>query len=79
MENFALLFESFGPWAVVVLSLVWCARFITLQLDKAQAERQLLQERHSEEMSRLTDVIQNNTLAVQQLVNMLDERNKENG
>lgn len=79
MDIITEMINTFGPWAVVVLALIWCSQFITSQLDKAQAERQDLQNRHTEEMGKMTEVIQNNTLAVQQLVTLITDGRDANG
>lgn len=74
MEQLTALINMFGPWGVVVLSLVWCAKFITEQLEAAQKERQALQQQHTDEMGKFTDIIQNNTEALNRLRDLMERK-----
>lgn len=65
------LFNMFGPWAVVIVVLIWGSNFLTDQMDKARADRLAERDAHREEVGQLTEVIQNNTLAIQKLTDII--------
>lgn len=65
------LFNMFGPWAVVIVVLIWGSKFLTDQMDKARADRLAESDAHREEISQLTEVISNNTLAIQRLTDII--------
>ena len=65
------LFNMFGPWAVVIVVLIWGSKFLTDQMDKARADRLAESDAHQEEVSQLTEVISNNTLAIQRLTDII--------
>lgn len=65
------LFNMFGPWAVVIVVLIWGSKFLTDQMDKARADRLAESDAHREEVSQLTEVISNNTLAIQRLTDII--------
>ena len=65
------LFNMFGPWAVVIVVLIWGSKFLTDQMDKARADRLTESDAHREEVSQLTEVISNNTLAIQRLTDII--------
>ena len=65
------LFNMFGPWAVVIVVLIWGSKFLTDQMDKARADRLAESDAHREEVRQLTKVISNNTLAIQKLTDII--------
>lgn len=65
------LFNMFGPWAVVIVVLIWGSKFLTDQMDKARADRLTEGDAHREEVGQLAEVIQNNTLAIQKLTDII--------
>lgn len=65
------LFNMFGPWAVVIVVLIWGSKFLTDQMDKARADRLAESDAHREEIGQLTEVISNNTLAIQRLTDII--------
>lgn len=65
------LFNMFGPWAVVIVMLIWGSKFLTDQMDKARADRLAESDAHREEVGQLTEVISNNTLAIQRLTDII--------
>lgn len=65
------LFNMFGPWAVVIVVLIWGSKFLTDQMDKARADRLAESDAHREEVTQLTEVISNNTLAIQRLTDII--------
>lgn len=65
------LFNMFGPWAVVIVVLIWGSKFLTDQMDKARADRHAESDAHREEVGQLTEVISNNTLAIQRLTDII--------
>ena len=65
------LFNMFGPWAVVIVVLIWGSKFLTDQMDKARADRLAESDAHGEEVSQLTEVISNNTLVIQRLTDII--------
>lgn len=65
------LFNMFGPWAVVIVVLIWGSNFLTDQMDKARADRLAESDAHREEVGQLTEVISNNTLAIQRLTDII--------
>ena len=44
------LFNMFGPWAVVIVVLIWGSKFLTDQMDKARADRLAESDAHREEV-----------------------------
>lgn len=78
MEYVTQLVNEFGPWAIVVVALVWLAKFASDQLATAREDRNLESERHQEEIAKLTEVISNNTNAIIELTTLIKE-NKDNG
>lgn len=71
VDAVAALFNMFGPWAVVIVVLIWGSKFLTDQMDKARADRLAESDAHREEVGQLTEVIQNNTLAIQKLIDII--------
>lgn len=65
------LFNMFGPWAVVIVVLIWGSKFLTDQMDKARADRLTESNAHREEVGQLAEVVQNNTLAIQKLTDII--------
>lgn len=65
------LFNMFGPWAVVIVVLIWGSKFLTDQMDKARADRLTESDAHRKEVGQLAEVIQNNTLAIQKLTDII--------
>lgn len=65
------LFNMFGPWAVVIVVLIWGSKFLTDQMDKARADRLAESDAHREEVGQLAEVISNNTLAIQRLTDII--------
>lgn len=65
------MFNMFGPWAVVIVVLIWGSKFLTDQMDKARADRLAESDAHREEVCQLTEVISNNTLAIQRLTDII--------
>lgn len=87
MEEFNTLFNQIGPWAVVVFSLVWLAYFAKEQIADARAERKESEERHTEEVNklseaigtqseRMSEVIQNNTEALIRLTSLVEKKSQ---
>ena len=70
------LFNMFGPWAVVIVVLIWGSKFLTDQMDKARADRLTESDAHREEVGQLTEVISNNTLAIQRLTDIITKGEK---
>lgn len=70
------LFNMFGPWAVVIVVLIWGSKFLTDQMDKARADRLAESDAHREEVGQLTEVISNNTLAIQKLTDIITKGEK---
>lgn len=70
------LFNMFGPWAVVIVVLIWGSKFLTDQMDKARADRLAESDTHREEVGQLTEVISNNTLAIQRLTDIITKGEK---
>lgn len=71
VEAVTALFNMFGPWAVVIVVLIWGSKFLTDQMDKARADRLTESDAHREEVGQLTEVISNNTLAIQRLTDII--------
>lgn len=71
VDAVATLFNMFGPWTVVIVMLIWGSKFLTDQMDKARADRLTESDAHREEVGQLTEVIQNNTLAIQKLTDII--------
>lgn len=71
IDTATTLFNVFGPWAVVVVVLIWGSKFLTDQMDKARADRLAESDAHREEVGQLTEVISNNTLAIQRLTDII--------
>ena len=71
IDTVTTLFNVFGPWAVVVVVLIWGSKFLTDQMDKDRADRLAVSDAHREEVGQLTEVIQNNTLAIQKLTDII--------
>ena len=65
------LFNMFGPWAVVIVVLIWGSKFLTDQMDKARADRLAESDAHRKEIGQLTEVISNNTMAIQKLTDII--------
>lgn len=65
------LFNMFGPWAVVIVVLIWGSKFLTDQMDKARADRLTESDAHRKEVGQLTEVISNNTMAIQRLTDII--------
>lgn len=65
------LFNMFGPWAVVIVVLIWGSKFLTDQMDKARADRLSESDAHRKEVGQLTEVISNNTMAIQRLTDII--------
>ena len=65
--NISDIFNTFGSWGVVVISLFWMAKFSSDQISAARSERQTEAELHKQEVSALSDVIQKNTDAITKL------------
>ena len=75
MEYITQLINEFGPWAIVVVALVWLAKFASDQLATAREDRNVESERHQEEIAKLTEVITNNTNAIIELTTLIKEEN----
>lgn len=75
MEYITQLVNEFGPWAIVVVALVWLAKFASDQLATAREDRNLESERHQQEIEKLTEVITNNTNAIIELTTLIKEEN----
>lgn len=75
--DFTQLINQFGPWAIIVAALVWEAKFTQDQLEKAREDRNLEAERHANEIGNLTEVIQNNTVAVTELTAYIKKEGEE--
>ena len=39
VDAMTALFNMFGPWAIVIVVLIWGSKFLTDQMDKARADR----------------------------------------
>lgn len=77
MEILQYVVSQFGPWAVVIGVLVWCANYIQTEGDKNREERQQESQRHTEEVKTLSDVIANNTAAIKELTTFIKEVNTD--
>lgn len=71
VDTLTALFNMFGPWAVVIVILIWGSKFLTDQMNKARADRLAESDAHREEVGQLTEVISNNTLAIQRLTDII--------
>lgn len=77
MEALEFLVGQFGPWAIVVIMAGVFIQFYKNQIETSRADRIAESERHREEVAQLTEVIQNNTLALQRLINKMGEDDHE--
>lgn len=75
MEILQMLITNFGPWAVVCAVLWWAANYIQTEGDKNRTERKEENDRHTEEVKTLSDVIANNTLAITELTTFIKGEN----
>ena len=73
MEYVTQLVNEFGPWAIVVIALIWVAKFASGQLAIAREDRNLESKRHQEEITKLSEVISNNTNAIIELTTIIKE------
>lgn len=71
MEAVEFLVGQFGPWAIVVIMAGVFIQFYKTQIETSRADRIAESERHREEVAQLTEVIQNNTLALQRLIDKM--------
>ena len=71
VDTLTALFNMFGPWAVGIVILIWGSKFLTDQMNKARADRLAESDAHREEVGQLTEVISNNTLAIQRLTDII--------
>ena len=69
MDAVASLISSVGFPIVIALLMAWYIKYIN---DKHSEETRLLNEAHKAEMSDTVQAINNNTLAVQKLVDTLN-------
>lgn len=72
--DMAALIDRFGPWGIVVVILAVLFVFMKEQLEKAREDRNTMAERHENEVGHLTEVINNNTVAITELTVMIRER-----
>lgn len=73
MEVITNLINEFGPWAIIVVALMWLAKFASDQLAIAREDRNAEAERHKQEIDELTSVISNNTTAIVELTTLIKE------
>lgn len=78
METITMMIDRFGPWAVVCVCLAWLAKYLSDQVEKARKDRNASDIRHKEEVDTLTEVIQNNTLAITKLTDYISHERGEN-
>ena len=64
------LISSLGFPIVACIALAWYVKYTTDQNNKEVAE---MRKEHKDEISKVTEALNNNTLALQQLVDHLDE------
>lgn len=72
--DIATLVDHFGPWGIVVAILAVLFIFMKDQLEKARQDRNAQDERHDNEIKHLTDVINNNTVALTELTVLIREK-----
>ncbi len=58
------LISTFGAWGVVVIAFFW-------QAKTTREDRNAIEERHSNEVHELSEVINNNTVAITRLCEKL--------
>lgn len=77
METLEFLVGQFGPWAIVVIMAGIFIQFYKNQIETSRADRIAESKRHREEVAQLTEVIQNNTLALQRLIDKMGGEDHE--
>lgn len=77
MKTLEFLVGQFGPWAIVVIMAGVFIQFYKNQIETSRADRIAESERHREEVAQLTEVIQNNTLALQRLIDKMGGKEHE--
>lgn len=69
-SNVVQLISSLGFPIVACIALAWYVKYSTDQNNKEVAE---MRKEHRDEINKVTEALNNNTLALQQLVDHLDE------
>lgn len=74
MNELAQMITTVGFPIVACLGMGWYVKYTT---DINNAEVKEMRKEHMEEITRITDAINNNTLALQKLADKLDMENKD--
>ena len=64
---------SLGFPIIACLALGWYVKYMT---DNSNARMDNIQKEHKEEVTKMTEALQNNTLAIQRLCDKLDKEDK---
>ena len=65
---------SLGFPIIACLALGWYVKYTT---DSANVRMDNIQKEHKEEVTKMTEALQNNTLAIQRLCDKLDKEDKD--
>ena len=75
MTEVATIISSVGFPIVACLGLAWFVRYQTDQNNKEVAE---MRKEHQDEIGKVTEALNNNTLAIQKLTDMITTKGAEN-
>lgn len=70
MNEIVQLIASVGFPIVACIGMAW---YVKYQTDTNKEEMQAIRKEHQEETSKMTEALNNNTLALQRLVDKLDK------
>lgn len=70
VNNIITLVSTIGFPIVMCGAMAW---FVKYQMDANNAEVQSMREEHKEEISKVTEALNNNTIAIQKLVDKLGD------
>lgn len=56
-----------------IVAAVGCAYFVKWQYSENQKQVESMRQEHKEEMSKMTEALNNNTLALQKLIDKIDK------
>lgn len=76
-EQMEQIFELVGQYAFPIVMCLVMAWFVKYQSDNNRADMNELQKQHREEMGQVTTALNNNTLALQHLSDLLADNGRE--
>ena len=74
MEAWVSVIASLGFPIVACMALGF---YVYKQLDNYRADIKEIQKEHKEEISKMTEALNNNTMTIQKLIDTLENNNKE--